>query len=162
MSAKGLDATAEATAHAAHHCDGSRRLATVAQHIAGNISLQVQGIDAARASARNRDKGKGRSIIRQGRSTMSMTREELDAKLSAFDARIEGRFINIERDVKRLFALGVASIGTTMGTGFAAYQGMLSHFDTVLEAYHSGARHAQDIRVVTLPVQVHAPAAPPE
>ncbi|MCC8364601.1 hypothetical protein LK996_16135 [Lysobacter sp. A6] len=93
---------------------------------------------------------------------MSMTREELDAKLSAFDARIEGRFINIERDVKRLFALGVASIGTTMGTGFAAYQGMLSHFDTVLEAYHSGARHAQDIRVVTLPVQVHAPAAPPE
>jgi hypothetical protein len=95
---------------------------------------------------------------------MSITREELDAKILALESRIEGRFINIERDLKRLFALCIASIGTTVGTGFAAYQGMLAHFDTVLEAYHSGARHAQDIRVVALPAQVYvpAPAQPPE
>jgi hypothetical protein len=89
---------------------------------------------------------------------MSIPREEHDAKISALEARIEGRFMNIERDLKRVFALCVCSIGTTMGTGLAVYQGMLSHFDTVLEAYHSGARHTQDIRVVTLPVQVQ-PAA---
>ena len=93
---------------------------------------------------------------------MSIPREEHDAKISALEARIEGRFMNIERDLKRVFALCVCSIGTTMGTGLAVYQGMLSHFDTVLEAYHSGARHAQDIRVVTLPVQVQSAALPPD
>ena len=90
---------------------------------------------------------------------MAITRDELDAKISALESRIEGRFINIERDLRRLFALSIACMGTTIGTGFAAYQGMLSHFDTVLEAYHSDARHAQDIRVVTLPVHVQAPAS---
>jgi hypothetical protein len=90
---------------------------------------------------------------------MTLTREELDAKISALESRIEGRFINIERVLNRLFGLGLAFIGTTIGTGFAAYQGVSSHFDTVLEAYHSGARHAQDIRVLPLPVQVHPPVS---
>jgi len=95
---------------------------------------------------------------------MSIPREEHDAKISALEARIEGRFMNIERDLKRVFALCVCSIGTTMGTGLAVYQGMLGHFDTVLEAYHSGARHAQDIRIVTVPVQaqLQAPASSPD
>ena len=88
---------------------------------------------------------------------MSIPREEHDAKISALEARIEGRFMNIERDLKRVFALCVCSIGTTMGTGLAVYQGMLSHFDTVLEAHHSGASHAQDIRIVTLPLQTQPP-----
>jgi enamine deaminase RidA (YjgF/YER057c/UK114 family) len=103
---------------------------------------------------------------------MSIPREEHDAKISALEARIEGRFANIERILEEMrstmktmintgITLFIASIGTTLGTGLAVYQGMLSHFDTVLEAYHSGARHAQDIRIVTLPVRVEAPPAPP-
>ena len=57
---------------------------------------------------------------------------------------------------------GLAAAGMDRVTG--DHMGMLAHFDTVLEAYHSGARHAQDIRVVALPAQVYvpAPAPPPE
>lgn len=104
---------------------------------------------------------------------MSITREEHDAKLSALESRFEGRFANIEQalweirsTMKAMLTTGVtlfiASIGTTMGTGIAVYQGMLSHLETVLEAYHSGSRHAQGVRVVMLPAHVYAPApAPP-
>ena len=45
---------------------------------------------------------------------MSIPREEHDAKISALEARIEGRFINIERDLKRVFALCVCSGSVTM------------------------------------------------
>ena len=116
---------------------------------------------------------------------MTIPREEFDTKISALESRcsrieerctnIEYRCTNIERileemrgTIKTMCATGislfVASIGTTLGTGVAVTQSMLSHFDTVLEAYHSGARHAQDVRVVTLPAHVYAPApaAPPE
>jgi hypothetical protein len=92
---------------------------------------------------------------------MSFSREEVDAKLATVEARLDGRIVNTERDLKRLFAVGIASIATTIGTGLACTQAMLSHFDTVLEAYHAGARLPQDIRVVTYPAQHHV-APPPQ
>ena len=81
---------------------------------------------------------------------MSIPREEHDAKISALKSRIEGRFVNIERTLVEIRAgmktmvftgitLFVASIGTTVGTGVAAYQAMSNHFDTVLVAYQKSA-----------------------
>ena len=92
---------------------------------------------------------------------MTITREEVDAKDAAIEARFDARIVSIERDLKRLFALCITSIATTIGTGAAVYQGMLSHFDTVLEAYHAGARLPQDIRVVTYPAQHYVVPPPP-
>ncbi|NUS61558.1 MAG: hypothetical protein HOQ01_11480 [Lysobacter sp.] len=99
---------------------------------------------------------------------MSVTREEHDAKISGLESRFEGRFANIEQVLedlrgtrKTMVALFIASMGTTLGTGVAVTQAMLSHFDTVLEAYHSGTRQAQDVRVVMLPAHVYAPAPAP-
>jgi hypothetical protein len=89
---------------------------------------------------------------------MSVTREEIDAKNAAIEARVDARIVSIERDLKRVFTLCIASIATTVGTGIACTQAMLSHFDTVLEAYHAGARLPQDIRVVTYEVKPQASA----
>ena len=108
---------------------------------------------------------------------MHVTRDEFDAKISALEGRcsnienrctnIENRCSNIERILEEMrgtmktmcatgISLFVASIGTTLGTGVAVTQSMLSHFDTVLEAYHAGARLPQDIRVVTYSPQGQA------